>query len=127
MKAGGTLAPALDVHGDASGVREDVFLDGNGDAGERVISEQVVGDVHGERLDEAARAGGGEGFDFLRDGVIIDGAGNFIGQTVEALRRGHADGDEEGLGNGAFFVRHADEGADAQAADFDGIRRVHGG
>jgi hypothetical protein len=25
------------------------------------------------------------------------------------------------LGNGAFLIRYADEGADAQAADFDGV------
>ena len=56
-------AAALKMHGDALGVREDVFLDGNGDVGERVISEQVGGDFHCERLDEAARAGGGEGLD----------------------------------------------------------------
>lgn len=121
VKRAGFLPAPLEVHGDAFGVRQDVLLDGNGDVDEWVVSEQVTGDVYGERLDEAARAGGGEGFDFLRNGVIIDGAGNFIRQAVETLRRGHANGDEEGLGNGAFLIRYADEGADAQAADFDGV------
>jgi hypothetical protein len=37
--------PALQMHGDAFRVRQDVFLDGNGDVGERMVSQQMIGDV----------------------------------------------------------------------------------
>ena len=57
------------MHGDALGVRKDVFLDADGDVLQRVISEEVAGDFHGERLDETARAGGGEGLGLLAKGM----------------------------------------------------------
>ena len=113
--------PALQMHGDAFRVRQDVFLDGNGDVGERMVSQQMVGDVGGQRLDEVARAGGGEGLDFQRDLIVVDGPGDVVGETVEVLGRRHVDGDEQRLESGAFFIRHADVGADAEAADLDGV------
>lgn len=109
------------VDGDAFGVGEDVFLDADGGALERVAGEQHVGDLDGEGFDEGAGFGGGEGLDLQGDGVVVHGAGDVIVEAVEALGGDHLHGDEEFLGGGAFVLRHADVGAHAQAADFDGV------
>lgn len=109
------------MDGDAFGVREDVFFDGDGGALERVVGEEHVGDLDGEGFDEGAGFGGGEGLDLQGGGVVVHGAGDVVVESVEALGGDHLDGDEEFLGGGAFLIRHADVGADAQSADFDGV------
>ena len=53
----------------------------------------MIRDFHGEGFDEVARPGGGECLDFQRHGVVVDGAGDFVGESVESLAGHHAHGD----------------------------------
>ena len=118
---------AFEVDGDALGFREDVLFEGDGDVAEGMAGEEVVGDFEGERLDEASGFGGGEGAEFEGDGVVVDGAGNVVREAVEGAGGGEVDGGEEGLGGGAFVVRHDDVGRQFEAADFDDVRGRHRG
>lgn len=85
------------MDGYAVGVGEDVFFDGDFDAAERVVGEKPVGSFEGEGFDELARAGGGELLESESDGVVVDGAGDVVGEAKEALAGDHADGEEECL------------------------------
>ena len=64
---------ALDVHGHAIGVRQDVFFDGHGHALQRMAHEELIRDLDGERLDQAARERRRQRLDLKRHGMIIDG------------------------------------------------------
>jgi hypothetical protein len=115
------------VDGDKIGEREDVFFDRDGDAGERVEGEQFGGKVGGEGFDKAAGAAGGAIGGLLGDRGVIDGAGDVVFELAEGAAGGEAEGEVEGLRGGDFLLRHADMAADLESADFDGVRREHGG
>ena len=116
---------AGEMDGDALGVWQDVFFEGDLDAAERVVGEKPVGSFEGEGFDELARFCGGELLEGESDGVVVDCVGDVVGEAKEALAGDHADGEEECLWGGAFFVRDADVGAKLEAADLDGVGVLH--
>ena len=115
-------AAALDVHGDAFGIGQNVFFDADRDLSERVIAKQKIAELGGECFDQFARACGGEFLDLDGDRVIIHRVRDLIGKTVEALAWVQSSGDEQNLRCRAFFIGYADVGMDLESADFDFVR-----
>lgn len=115
-------AAALDVHSDAFGVGQNVFFDADRHPCERVVAQQKVAELGGERFDQFAWACGGEFLDLDGDRVVINRARDLIGETVETLAWSQSRGDEQNLRCRAFVIGHADVGMDLESADFDFVR-----
>lgn len=107
------------MHGNTLGIWENVFFDADAEMLQRVMREKVIGDIDSERFDEPSGAFVGDFLEFDADRVVIDGARNVIVEQLEAMAGSHADRCQQRLWLGAFFIRHADESEQAEAANFD--------
>ena len=115
-------AAALDVHSDAFGIGQNVFLDADRHLRERVPAQQKIAELGGERFDQFARACCGEFLDLDGDRVVIHRVRDLIGKTVETLAWGQSSGNEQNLRCRAFIIGHTDVGMNFESADFDFVR-----
>lgn len=115
-------ATALDVHSDAFGIGQNVFLDADCCFHEWVVEQQKIAEFGGKCFDQFAWVCGGEFLDLDGDRVVIYRAGDLIGKSVEAMAWCQSRGNEKVLWCRAFFIGHADIGMDLESADFNFVR-----